>query len=174
MPFNGGEIRLFGKPISGFEDMTVWRKQVMYVPQTKIEFPGSPKSLLQRIASFQVWKGEKVDSPSLSQMEVDVEELIQDWGLSSRLLDSDWKTLSGGESQRLLLAISLASRPKVILLDESTSSLDLKTKLEVENSIETYCKKHGMCAIWITHDQSQQNRMQLNGRSHNGHHYSAA
>ena len=102
----------------------------------------------------------EIGAPSLNDMCDTVQSLIQEWGLDKFLLESEWKELSGGESQRMLLAIALASRPKVMLLDESTSALDLKTKIKVEKSIETYCKRERMVAIWITHDEAQQKRLE--------------
>lgn len=165
-PPGDGEVFLCGKPQSSFDNMTLWRRQVLYVPQTKVDFSGSPMSLLTKISSFQVWKNEDIKSPPISSMIRDVQELMLEWGMDPSLLDSEWKILSGGESQRLLLGIALASHPKVILLDESTSALDLATKVKLEKSIENYCATHKMIAIWITHDQTQQGRMQMNGKNH--------
>lgn len=171
IPFDAGEITLCGKSISYFKDMAVWRKQVLYVPQTKIDFPGSPRSLIHQITTFRVWKGDKIASPSRSKILEDIEELMVEWGIARQTLDSEWKTLSGGESQRMFLSISLASRPKVILLDECTSAVDLTTKVKVEKSIEGFCKRHGMCSIWVTHDHAQQDRMQMvsNGNGNSPH-----
>jgi thiamine transport system ATP-binding protein len=42
-------------------------------------------------------------------------------------LDNDWSTLSGGEAQRVLVALAMAPRPQVLQLDESASALDLET-----------------------------------------------
>ena len=154
-----GEVTLCGMKQSSYHDMSLWRKQVLYVPQTKVDIPGSPKTLLETITEFRVWNTVEVDSPSFNDMFETVQNLIMEWGLEKTLLESEWKELSGGESQRMLLAIALASRPKVILLDESTSALDMATKIKVEKIIGTYCKREGMVAIWITHDAAQQKRL---------------
>jgi putative ABC transport system permease protein len=156
-----GTVLLFEKSLLSYKDMTVWRKQVLYVPQTKVDIPGTPYDLMKKVASFQVWKKDNMTSPSYSDMKVAIRELIQSWGMNKSLLDSEWKALSGGESQRMLLALALASRPKVILLDESTSALDLESKVRVEKSVESHCAQFGMCAIWITHDQSQKDRIRM-------------
>lgn len=71
-------------------------------------------------------------------------------------LDTDWKLLSGGESQRMILAICLASRPMVLLLDESTSALDSFSKKIVEESILRYIQSNSIVALWISHDEEKQ------------------
>ena len=78
------------------------------------------------------------------------------------LLDSEWSTLSGGESQRILLALALSSKPRVILLDESTSALDIESKIRIERSVANCRKSYGMCAVWISHDQAQVQRLERN------------
>jgi putative ABC transport system permease protein len=156
-----GKVLLCGRSQSSYKDMPSWRKQVRYVPQTKVDIPGTPSDLLKKIASFQVWKREDSTAPPYADMKATTRELIKNWGMKASLLDSEWKSLSGGESQRTLVALALASRPKVIMLDESTSALDFDSKVRVEKSVAKFCKEHGMCAIWITHDKGQQDRMQM-------------
>lgn len=163
-----GQVSLCGMKQSSYQDMSAWRKQVLYVPQTIVDIPGSPKTLLETITEFKVWNAVEMDAPSLSDMSETVKRLIEEWGLDKIPLESEWKELSGGESQQMLLAIALASRPKVILLDESTSALDMATKVKVEKSIETYCQREGMISIWITHDQAQQERLSLGLQEGNG------
>jgi len=82
-------------------------------------------------------------------MMTDTRRLLRDWGMNTSLLDSEWTVLSGGESQRMLVAISLASlvEDSVVLLDESTSALDFVTKLKVEKMCgrilqPTWCGGH--------------------------------
>lgn len=71
------------------------------------------------------------------------------------LLEQSWSELSGGESQRALLSIALALKPKILLADESTSALpnDMKLKVELE------LKRSGVTIIMISHDQEQINRL---------------
>eukprot|EP00539_Tryblionella_compressa_P010620 CAMPEP_0178799794 /NCGR_PEP_ID=MMETSP0745-20121128/12486_1 /TAXON_ID=913974 /ORGANISM="Nitzschia punctata, Strain CCMP561" /LENGTH=572 /DNA_ID=CAMNT_0020458551 /DNA_START=23 /DNA_END=1741 /DNA_ORIENTATION=- len=156
------KISLCGKSREQYSSMALWRKQVRYVPQTKVDIPGSPAAFMSKIASFQSWKSPAgAKSPSYSEMTLSTRELMLEWGMNTSLLDSEWKTLSGGESQRILVAISLSSLPNggVVLLDESTSALDEESKLKVEKSVEGYCATKKIVAIWISHDPGQQGRM---------------
>lgn len=97
--------------------------------------------------------------PSFSDMMTQCIELIQQWGLTRSCMDTEWKLLSGGQAQRIYLAIAIASRPRVLLLDESTASLDLDSKLRVEQSIQQVAAQTGTAIIWITHDDEQIQRM---------------
>jgi ABC-type iron transport system FetAB ATPase subunit len=162
-----GKISLNGTPQSSFPSMPVWRKQVRYVPQTKVDIPGSPNDLIARITSFRAWTTDIGGSTlTFRKLKSATGDLIKGWGMNTSLLNSEWNALSGGESQRMLVAISLASLATpaggILLLDESTSALDVESKLKVEKSVKDYCAAFGVVAIWITHDPGQQDRMILN------------
>jgi ABC-type iron transport system FetAB ATPase subunit len=156
------QIKFNGKSQDSFGNMSDWRKNVRYVPQTKIDVPGTPNDLLTKIATFAVWKHGRHDStPSHAEMISTTRDLVKDWGMSTAMLDSEWKSLSGGESQRVLVAIALSSVPEggVILCDEITSSLDAETTLKVEKSFKDHCRMRSIAGMWISHDPAQQNRM---------------
>jgi len=158
-------IKLDGSTQASCVSMPFWRRRVRYVPQTKVDIPGTPNDFIMKITSFNSWKNtyKGGDMPSYSEMKNQTRELARKWGLNIDLLNSEWKVLSGGESQRMLVAVALASLCKggIILLDESTSALDLNTKIRVEKSVQEYCTKLSAVAIWISHDPGQKNRMKL-------------
>ena len=60
--------------------------------------------------------------------------------------------LSGGERQKVMLARALAQQPKVLLLDEPTSSLDIQNQFQVLEIVREICKKDGITAIVVIHD----------------------
>jgi iron complex transport system ATP-binding protein len=60
--------------------------------------------------------------------------------------------LSGGERQRVLIARALAQEPKVILLDEPTSFLDLKFKREIFRLVSSLSREKGLAVVIVSHD----------------------
>ncbi len=63
--------------------------------------------------------------------------------------------MSGGQQQRVALARALAPRPKVLLLDEPLSALDLKLRQAVRHELQHIQHETGITFIFVTHDQEE-------------------
>lgn len=61
-------------------------------------------------------------------------------------------TLSGGEQQKVMLARALVQEPEVLLLDEPTSSLDIKNAHEMLSEVRTLCKEAPLTVLMVIHD----------------------
>jgi len=60
--------------------------------------------------------------------------------------------LSGGQVQRVALAMAFLPRPKVLVLDEPTTGLDVTTQGMVLQTMSALCRTHGVAALYVTHD----------------------
>jgi spermidine/putrescine transport system ATP-binding protein len=63
--------------------------------------------------------------------------------------------LSGGQQQRVALARALANNPKVLLLDEPLSALDLKLRQGMRDELKNLQQKTGITFVFVTHDQEE-------------------
>ncbi|CAG9460834.1 unnamed protein product [Pedinophyceae sp. YPF-701] len=144
----GGAILLDGRTPSQY-GFPSWRARVAYVPQHRLNFPGTPSELYFKAQSYKAQKGRpRGDLPSI----------VQALGLAEDELNVEWHTLSGGQANRVYLALVLALQPDVLLLDEPTGSLDPAATQRVEDLIQRVAKG-GTSVVWVTHDVAQPSRV---------------
>ena len=73
-------------------------------------------------------------------------------GLSDEISRRYPHELSGGMKQRVMLAMAIIMNPRILILDEPTSSLDVSIQAQVLNLLKTLKEERGMSMIFITHD----------------------
>ena len=95
--------------------------------------------------------GEKLDKINRRNMAI---ELLNNVGLNESFLNRYPHELSGGQLQRVCIARAVAIHPKVILLDEAVSSLDVSTQTQVMDYLIKLRKIYQFSYIFITHDLS--------------------
>ncbi len=94
---------------------------------------------------------------SLYGNDADAEVLISRVGLQS-VASTTYRRLSGGEKQRLSLALALAARPHIIFLDEPTSGIDVNGR-DLVRSIIRELRDAGCCVIVATHELDEAERI---------------
>ena len=77
--------------------------------------------------------------------------LVQLGHLAQRKSDA----LSGGQQQRVALARALAPKPRILLLDEPLSALDMKLRKEMQVELKRLQQETGLTFIFVTHDQEE-------------------
>jgi putative ABC transport system permease protein len=146
--WNGGELIFVGEPV---EKMSTpkYRARVCLVPQSTQILEGTPRMFYEQMLNFHSHSGME---PVFGEL-VDV---LEEMGIetSSNILERQWSTLSGGEAQRVSLAIALSLKPDVLLLDESTSALDESTCKLVEKTLT----ETGLPIVMVTHSMDQLDR----------------
>ncbi len=144
-----GEIPYQGKIAFQIEGIVSKKPKIGYVPQ-KLQFDlGSPISVIDLVASAisrePIWAGV---SKNLSERVKSVLSLFS----AEHLLKRRIGELSGGELQRVLLAIAMTPEPELLLLDEPASGVDVKGLSLFYQIVDDLRKKHDIAVILVTHD----------------------
>ncbi len=150
----GGKIRIEGRNIlelSTAELRALRGRTVSYVPQD----PGSAlnpalrieKQLDEVLAAHRY--GNSGEERRVRLLEMMDEVLLPPEG---RFLKRYPHQLSGGQQQRVGLAMAFACRPRVIVLDEPTTGLDVTTQAHVLDTVRNLCEIHRVAALYVSHD----------------------
>ena len=129
---------LFGeRDIAGLDPLRL-RRQVGMGFQKPTPFPGTVADNL-RVASPRATDGQ-------------LREVLARVALTGDWLDRDATALSGGEAQRVCLARAFAHRPRLLLADEPTASLDVVSAAVVSEMLLEAAPKYGITPVIATHD----------------------
>lgn len=81
-------------------------------------------------------------------------DMLREMGLPDpkRIMGQYPFSLSGGMCQRVMLAIALVLRPRVLIADEPTSGLDVTLQAEILERLKSLCREQGSSILLITHD----------------------
>jgi NitT/TauT family transport system ATP-binding protein len=137
-PASEGEVLVYGKPVTGIPD------GVGYVFQADAVFPW--KTVLENVAAGPRYHG----SPGR-----EARELASEWlarvGLAG-FGDRYPYQLSGGMRKRVALAQSLINSPRILLMDEPFSALDVQTRALMENELLNLWSASSASVVFVTHD----------------------
>ncbi|MEH7443217.1 ABC transporter ATP-binding protein [Bacillus sp. JJ1122] len=128
-----GEVRIDGRNIKELKLKTL-REQIGYVPQEALLFTGSIKENLAW-GKEDATSDEMIEAASNAQIHETIAKLPNKY---ETLLGQKGVNLSGGQKQRLSIARALIKKPKILLLDDSTSALDLKTEARLLDAVSKY------------------------------------
>ncbi|PCH38163.1 nucleoside triphosphate hydrolase protein [Wolfiporia cocos MD-104 SS10] len=166
MNIYSGEILYRGKTPKSY-GIPHYRTRVLYVPQRASLLPGTPRDFMEAISNFGSYNkkssAERSQSARPRGLSHETIELAEEWGIDEELWDRSWSNLSGGEMQRIALAIAVGMKSaEVMLLDEPTSALDPDSSASVENYLRSQIKASDSnlkALVWVTHSEEQGRRV---------------
>ncbi len=92
--------------------------------------------------------------PSRKEMNARIEEIMALVNLELKFLERNPRQLSGGQKQRVGIARALVTNPKLVILDEPTSSLDMSIRIHVIDLLQRLQEQMGITYLFISHDLS--------------------
>lgn len=147
--FNGslspskGNIFYLQKDINEIDTIQL-RQEILLISQTVFLFDGSIRENFKQYYDFR-----DMAPPSKEEMKYFLDICCVPFSL-----DSDCTTMSGGEKQRVYIAIFLSFKPKILMLDEPTSALDKENSANVMKNVLSYCTEHGITVVVVSHDSN--------------------
>lgn len=91
----------------------------------------------------------KIDKKEIEQRVAEVLKMVQLEGYEKRSI----RKLSGGQRQRVAIARAIINQPRVVLLDEPLSALDLKLRTDMQYELRELQQRLGITFVFVTHDQ---------------------
>ena len=141
---DSGDVFFGGKKIN---DVPPHKRAVNTVFQKYALFPHL--NVYENIAFGMRLKGKKEDE--IKKTVTEMLHMVNLNGMAHRGVGQ----LSGGQQQRVAIARALANEPKILLLDEPLSALDLKLRKDMQTELKNIQKSLGISFIYVTHDQEE-------------------
>lgn len=139
---DSGTITYRGNDIETLDTIAL-RQKVLLVGQAVYLFHGTIQENFQQ---YHAYRGTQPPSKELAAQ-------LLNLCCAEFSLDANCNTMSGGERQRVYVAIALSLAPDVLMLDEPTSALDASTAKLFLGNIKQYCKDHALTLVVVSHDK---------------------
>ncbi len=141
---SSGDIYLDGQRIN---DVPTNKRDVHTVFQSYALFPHM--TVFENVA-FPL-KLRKVDKAEIERRVTEALQMVRLSGYENRSIQK----LSGGQRQRVAIARAIINQPRVVLLDEPLSALDLKLRTEMQYELRELQQRLGITFVFVTHDQEE-------------------
>jgi ABC-type Mn2+/Zn2+ transport system ATPase subunit len=127
-----------------------YRRQLGYIPQ-QTEYNAHLPFTVREVVAM----GRSAIKPLFHPLDRDDCELIDGWmhrlGLYERK-DQTFRSLSGGQQQKVLIARAMVAQPRLILMDEPCANLDIYWKRKLTETIDALYDEHPMALLWVSHE----------------------
>lgn len=147
---NSGSIEVLGRDLGSlkYEELRLLRREIQVVQQDPFSQLNRRHSVERIISSPLI----AFDIGDKESRRVQVIELLKAVGLEEEHLKRRPHELSGGQCQRVAIARALAVNPKIVVLDEAVSALDVSVRAQVLNLLREIQVNRGLTYLFITHD----------------------
>ena len=145
LKLDSGSVTLDGEDVAGMRLMELARRMAFVPNRMDSVFRTSvAEMVLMGRFPFAQWAN--------SDRDLDVVDKAMDALNLQPLSHRDISELSSGQMQKVLIARGLAQEPRILILDEPTSNLDVKHQMEVMGFLRRYAADNGIIVLMVCHD----------------------
>lgn len=148
LPIQEGTVLLSGKNIKSYSKLAKAKKIAVLSQEVSVSFDFTVEEIV-RLGRYPHQKGVL---KSISKNDQQIIDEVMELTKVSEFRNKQFRTLSGGEKQRVLLAKALAQEPELLLLDEPTNHLDIKHTFQLLDLLKERQQKMGLTIFAILHD----------------------
>ena len=146
IPYDTGSVSLFGRPFKGINS----HNKVGYVPQ-RLEFDRTFPLTVSELLHFTVPPLYSFLFRKRKEEREHIDRLLHIVGAQD-LKDRRVGSLSGGELQRVMIAKAIVNEPRLLILDEPASGVDIEGQERFHDLVRRLSKEKGLTVILISHD----------------------
>ncbi len=148
LPSQKGDILISGKSISSLSKLEKAKKVAVLTQEVNVSFDYT----VEEIISLGRFPHQKGILKTLSKSDKQVIENVMEMTKTKEYRHTQFRMISGGEKQRVLLAKVLAQQPEILLLDEPTNHLDIKHTFQMLDLLKEWQQSKGLTIFAILHD----------------------
>ena len=149
-----GNVRVDGTDVAGASGAVLRRMRRQMQPVFQDPYPAlNPRMNVLQIVTepLEIHKHEAGIKTDRASMRAKAVELLNEVGLDQSALARHPHEFSGGQRQRINIARALALRPKLLILDEPVSALDVSVGAQIINLLRRLQQEHGLTYLFISH-----------------------
>ena len=152
MPLHSGAIELNGESVSADKEVSRSARQQLQVVFQDPYGSFNPRHKVRRLVSEPLHLLDV--APTIDQLKSRVADVLESVGMSAADSDKYIHEFSGGQRQRIAIARALIVNPKLIILDEAVSALDVSVRAQVLALLDELATNQGLAYLFISHDLS--------------------
>ncbi len=148
-----GEVRLFGTSLQEFRD---WHR-IGYVPQKATAFDPTFPVTVEEVVAMGRFSLAGIGRPLTAGDRRRIHDVMRVAGIA-KLANRHVGELSGGQQQKVFIARALASDPELLVLDEPTTGVDIRSQNEFYHFLHGLNADHHLTLVLISHDTDTVNK----------------